>query len=321
MAKRSSQNPGSNRERKLNALRTELRSYLLPTVVPTDAVIREIERFLARWGDKPAIPRLVSNQLAKHFVSKWPFAGTKSVEPLIEAEIHALLTQSAITPAIAKHVAARLTTTWRFASNEALDRLIKDRPELLDQAVSASARDELDHLIKMWRGLPRSKRKRTKPSSDQERSQRQRKSKNRYESRRREYRDASIEEEFGRLLPNPFIPNSFVPSTGPCLDILFSGGDVRMAGCVNSLENLFGVDRHRFPKSLSPTRRGRNAVYDLVAFMECLIHLLKKRDGGTQWLPERRKRELVLAGIIERARRFSLELAGILAKKLRPYRS
>jgi hypothetical protein len=92
MKKRLSQNPASNRERKLNALRTELRSYLLPTIVPTDTVIREIERFLARWGDKPAIRRLVANQLAKHLVSKWPFASTKSLAPLIENEIHALLT-------------------------------------------------------------------------------------------------------------------------------------------------------------------------------------------------------------------------------------
>jgi hypothetical protein len=218
-------------------------------------------------------------------------------------------------------MAERLTSKWRFASIETINRLIENRPELLDQAASASARDELDCLIKMRRGLPRSKRRRAKPSSDQERSQGQRKSKNRYESRRREYRDALIEEEFGTLLPNAFIQNSFVPSTGPCLDILFSGGDVRMAGCVDSLENLFGVDRHRFPKSLPRSRRGRNAVYDLVAFVECLIHLLKNRDDGTQWLPEPTKRELVLDGIIERARRFSPELAGILAKELRPYRS
>ena len=164
MAKQSPQN-GLESDRKLNALRTELRSQLLPTIVRTDAVVREIERFLVRWGDKPAIRRLVANQLAKHLVAKWPFASTKSVETLIETEIRALLAQGSITSAVAKDVAERLTTKWRFASIEAIERLIENRPELLDQATSASARDELDRLIKMLPGLPRSKQRRRKPSS------------------------------------------------------------------------------------------------------------------------------------------------------------
>jgi len=92
-----------------------------------------------------------------------------------------------------------------------------------------------------------------------------------------------------------------------------------MAGAVESLENLFGEDRHRFPKSLSHKRSGRGVVYDLDAFIECLIHLLANRDGGQEWLPEPRQRDLVLKGMIERAYRYSPEIGHTLAEKLRPY--
>jgi hypothetical protein len=238
--------------------------------------------------------------------------------------LHKLLGESTRNVNVAHNLATHLMGKYSVSQRKkgALNWLIALHADDLKKFLTANSIKDLMSFLETGGQLPKPKKKpRRKPQTEAERAQRRKKSKNRYEQRRREYRDGLIIEQFGTQLPNAFNQYSFGPSTGPCLDILFSGGDVRMAGCVNSLENLFGVDRHRFPKSLSPTRRGRNAVYDLVAFMECLIHLLKKRDGGTQWLPERRKRELVLAGIIERARRFSLELAGILAKKLRPYRS
>jgi len=92
-----------------------------------------------------------------------------------------------------------------------------------------------------------------------------------------------------------------------------------MAGHADSLENLFGEDRHRFPKSLRHERSGRTKVYYLDAFLECIIDLLANRGGKEQWLNERRQRRLVLSGIIRRARRFSSEIGKMLAEKLRPY--
>jgi hypothetical protein len=92
-----------------------------------------------------------------------------------------------------------------------------------------------------------------------------------------------------------------------------------MAGHKNSFENLFGEDRHRFPKSLRHERSGRTKVYYLDAFIECLIHLLENRDGHQQWLPEPAQRELVLKGIIERAHRYFPEIGYMLAEKLRQY--
>jgi hypothetical protein len=94
-----------------------------------------------------------------------------------------------------------------------------------------------------------------------------------------------------------------------------------MCGDWDSLENLFGVDRHRFPKSLPRKRSGRNQVYDLDAFVKCLTYLLKNRRGAQQWLPEPAQRELVLRGIIERAHRFSSKGAHMLAGNLRLYLS
>jgi len=321
VAKRLPQNPGSNHERKLNALRTELRSYLLPTIVPTNAVIREIERFLVQWRNKPSISRLVANQLAKHLVSQWPFASTKSVEPLIEAEIRALLTQGDISPAVAKHMAERLTTKWRFASIDAIDRVIENRPELLDQTVIASARDEVERLIKMLPNLPRPKQRRKKPSSDQERSQRIAKSKKRYD-RHRTYKATGvglIEREFGehRLsLSNPFPAD---PPSGPCLDSLLAGGGVKMSRDLYSMEDLFGFDRHKFPKSIICVRRGRSVFYDLRGLMQCMVAFLGEKRPERNWLPEPVRRQRVLTGVIKRAQDVaSEEVAEFVRRKLQP---
>jgi len=169
--------------------------------------------------------------------------------------------------------------------------------------------------------LPRTtKTRRRKPQTATERAQLQKEAKSRHDSLRREYRVGLIVKQFGTspryslLVP----PLKFVPEN-PCLDILFSGGAVRMCGCWESLENLFGVDRHRLPRSLPRKSSGRNVLYGLDAFVQCLIHLLENRDGGQQWLSEPAQRELVLRGIIERAYRFSSEAADMLARKLRRY--
>ena len=94
-----------------------------------------------------------------------------------------------------------------------------------------------------------------------------------------------------------------------------------MCGDWDSLENLFGVDRHRFPKSLPSKRRGREVVYALDAAVECMIHLLTNPDGYPQWLPEPNRRKIVLKEIIKRARSFSSDLANTVVGKLHPYLS
>ena len=94
-----------------------------------------------------------------------------------------------------------------------------------------------------------------------------------------------------------------------------------MAGAWNSFENLFGEDRHRFPKSLRHKRSGRTNLYYLDAFIDCLIHLLTNRNGHEQWLREPTQRNLVLTGLIEEAYRYSGEIGDLLAEKIRPYLS
>jgi hypothetical protein len=241
VAKRLPRNQRSNIERELELLRTELRQCLLPTLIRSDAVTREIEKFLVRWGDKPPIRRLIAKQLATHLASKWPFASTRSVEPSIETEVHEVLAQSEITPAIAKKIAERLMDKWAFVSVESIERVIQNRPELLDQAFSASTHDEMQHLLKVLPNLLSSRRKRTKPSSNQERAERIAKSKRRYD-RHRPYKQTtigSIEREFGEpqfLLTDPLGTD---PPWGPCLDSLINGAEVKMSGEIDSLKTLF----------------------------------------------------------------------------------
>jgi hypothetical protein len=93
-----------------------------------------------------------------------------------------------------------------------------------------------------------------------------------------------------------------------------------MAAQAGSLEDLFGMDRKRFPKRLTGERSGVNVVYYLDAFIKCMIHLLANLDVKEPWLPEGVQRHLVLTGIIARARQFSSEIADTLTEKLRPYR-
>jgi hypothetical protein len=230
-----------------------------------------------------------------------------------------------------------LPTIWRFYLKQKysvtnrksgkLQHLIKHHAEDLGNFLGEIFSKDLQVLAENLskRGgyrRPGSKKKtRVKPQTEAERGRRLKDSKNRYEELRREYRDGLIEEQFGRQQITTLDPSLASRPTGACLDILFSGGTVKMCGCSDSLENLFGVDRHRFPKSLPRERSGRTVVYRLDAFQQCLIHLLENRSDGEQWPREPSLRELVLRGIIERAHRFSSEAADMLAGKLRPFLS
>jgi hypothetical protein len=164
------------------------------------------------------------------------------------------------------------------------------------------------------------KRTRAKPATEKERLENLKVSKNKYERGRRGLREGLIEQQFGgRPAFNALDPRSPLPPTGPCLDKLLHGGAVRMAGDVDSLENLLGMDRHRFPKSLPRERRGRNLFYNLSALVKCMTALLEDQ----QWLTDPRHRKQVLTGVIERAHKQSPlpEIADFLTHMLHPYLS
>lgn len=80
-----------------------------------------------------------------------------------------------------------------------------------------------------------------------------------------------------------------------------------MSGRGSSLENLFGLDRHRFPKRLPTVRIGRQIEYPLIAVVRCMVALLA--DEKRPWLADPKLRNTVLRAIIERAAEKSSELA------------
>jgi phenylpyruvate tautomerase PptA (4-oxalocrotonate tautomerase family) len=204
--------------------------------------------------------------------------------------LHKLLGESTRNVNVAHNLATYLMGKYSVSPRKkgALNWLIALHANDLKEFLSASSIKDLLSFLKTRGQLPKPKKKpRRKAITQTERMQRRKKSKNRYEQRRREYREGLIIKQFGKFPRFQALdPHSRTSPEGPCLDLLFSGGAIRKAGHWDSLENLFDVDRHRFPKSLSHKRRGSNVVYSLDAFVQCLIHLLANRDGGKQWLPE-----------------------------------
>ncbi len=224
---------------------------------------------------------------------------------------------------LANNLAAYLTQKYSVSSRKAgeLCRLIEHHSDDLDTFLQNMSHKEyrwlVDNLDKL--ALTNKKPPRVRPQTEAEAAQRRKKSKDWYERRRRRYREGLIIKQFGRPPTVSLVDLSYVPEESPCLDILFKGGGIRMAGEWYSLENLFGQDRHRFPKPLRHEPSGRTKLYYLNAFTECLIFLVANRDGGKQWLPEGPQREHVLKGIIERAHRFSSKMGEKLGEKLRPF--
>jgi len=322
MPKRRPRHPGSNTERELNALRSDLQEQLLPSVVRLESVACEIARFLIQWGKKPQIRPLVAKQLAKHLVAKWPFASTKFVELAIQNELHDLLPETNVMLADATKIAERLRTHWCFVSIDAINRLIENQPRLLNDAVSASTRDEMERFFKTLPDGWKSRPKRVKPASDEERSQRTATSKRRYD-RGRAYEPKAIgliESEFGELRFSWTDPFGEETPSGPCLDAVLTGGEVKMAGDVYCLQSLFGFDRHWFPKSLVRNRRGRWVFYHLDSIMQCMLFFLDEKRSKRSWLQERSLRQRVLTGVIRRAEVVgSSEVAALVRQRLEPY--
>ena len=93
-----------------------------------------------------------------------------------------------------------------------------------------------------------------------------------------------------------------------CLDGIFMGYGVTM----ESLEILFGMERHRFPKGLSSVRDGRKIWYSAFAVVKIMDALLGEKllepkpqaRGGSErklWPSEPDSRKRVLMGIANRA--------------------
>jgi hypothetical protein len=232
--------------------------------------------------------------------------------------------KSARNPNVANNLAAYLTQKYSVSDRKTgeLRSLIERYPEELAAFLDRITFKKIQLFLKTVDQLPPTKKKpRVKAKTEAEAGQRRKKSKKRYEQRRREFREGLIIEQFGKSPRSQALDldSRRLPEGQGCLDIFFRGDAIRMGGHWDSLENLFGVDRHRFSDSLPRKRRGRNVVYYLDAFIEGLIHLLANRDGNQQWPPEPTQRELVLRGIIKRAYRFSPKIGDMLAEKLRPY--
>ena len=92
----------------------------------------------------------------------------------------------------------------------------------------------------------------------------------------------------------------------------------------DSLQKLFGIDRHKLPESLPSVRRGRERsrerLYNLKGVMECMSRALADERPGHRWLPDETRRRIVLTGIISRAHRVgSVKVAKAVEKILRPH--
>jgi hypothetical protein len=295
-------------------LKSELYKKLRPEVdLPTLA--HDIADFLDKPAGKSARGKDFANILAAYLAQKYSVTDRKS------GELHLLIERHS------DHLAAFLDEI-SFKETQAFvrTRAGPPQPTSLKELVQALLKtpDELppseNKILPAENDPPRRKRKcRPRPKTETERSRRRNEAKREYERRRNEYRRGLIVNQFGTYPFPTLYPNERTPPEGACLDVLLSGGAVSNAAHAGSLEDLFGIDRHRFPKPRARERRGRNVVYGLAAFLECMIHLLANRDGKEQWLPEGPQRDLVLTGIIARARRYSPEGGHMVAEKLGPY--
>jgi hypothetical protein len=240
----------------------------------------------------------------------------------IEQVLKSLGKQRNTREAIARQVASALAPRLRRVS-QALERLIVNRPAELAAALEASEIDDMRRFAEFLSTLPKPKQTRAKQLSEEERRKNRNASKNRYEStkRRRFSREAIgwIEQHFAindsrvSLLHHLNQPEP----TGPCLDALLNLNAVPMSGAVYCLESLFGVDRHKLPKSLPHIRSGQRILYDIRALVKCILARLESGE----WLTDPDHRKLVLSGIIQRAKSFGADpmIALFLERTFHPY--
>jgi hypothetical protein len=272
-----------NRREKLRvaAIKRALRSKL-PQPVDESQTADEIEKYLFKHFETvPAKPKLARG-VASHLSGQFLVTG-KRVLGWLQCIIE-------IYPEELKHLSDR-------ASLESVMRLLR-AGKLPNSPVA--------HVPRKFWG----------PTTRIERKQR---SKNRYEFKRKGHREGLIEQQFGGFVFRQSALGEVLHASRKfdCLDELFEGKTIKMSGRGPSLENLFGLDRHRFPKKLPTVRTGREIEYTLVAVVQCMVALLA--DEKRPWLPDRKIRNTILRGIIEQAREKSGELASILQEKFQMF--
>ena len=161
--------------------------------------------------------------------------------------------------------------------------------------------------------------RRTNVESEADRLVNKRAAKKKYDVKReRVISPGRIEREFG-----DGYGFMFLGGVGPepwayadCLDSIFSGQGVHMAGCDGSFVDLFGVGRKRMPKTLQGKGAGRARLYYHGALLEVMVYLLSKQ----RWLPNDQIRDRVLTGVLQRAQRnASPEIAREFASALAPF--
>jgi hypothetical protein len=273
----------ANRSQKIRAaaIKRALRAQL-PQPLAESQIADEIERYLFRHFETvPGKPKLARG-LASHLSGQFLVTGKRFLgwlQCIIE-----------IYPEELKHLSDR-------AGLESLLRLAR-AGKLPDSPVAHVPR-------KFWGPTTRIKRRQ--------------RSKNRYEFKRKSYREGLIAQQFGGFLFHQSALGAVLPASRKCdcLDELFEGKTIKMSGRGSSLQNLFGLDRHQFPKKLPIVRTGREIQYTLVAVIQCMVALLANEKRP--WLPDPKIRNMILRGIIERAREKSGELASALQEKLQRF--
>ena len=82
------------------------------------------------------------------------------------------------------------------------------------------------------------------------------------------------------------------------------------------MKSLFGMGRKSLPRRLPSRRHGRTILYDYRALLMCM-HLLLHAD---RWLKDLKRRQVVLSGVIQRARSVALpHIAAASEETLTPY--
>ena len=164
------------------------------------------------------------------------------------------------------------------------------------------------------------KKVRRKTNTQKERVLRSKQAKNRYEHLERSYirKPGAIEREFSA----PSGLGSLYPLlvTGLCLDKIFHGGRYKMSGAVDSLQWLFGLSRKKLSMARPPITKGREISYDYRAVLACMEALLKQAGPNAYWLPDPARRQIVLTGIVFRARQEAKpRIRKAFERKLVPY--
>ena len=209
-------------------------------------------------------------------------------------------------PKLARGVASHLSGQFLITGKRALgwlECIIEIYPEEIERLSSQAGIEALMRLARAGK-LPNSPvahvpRKFWGPTT---RIQKKQQSKNRYDFKRKGYREGLIEQQFGGFVFRQAALGEPLHARRKCdcLDELFEGKTIKMLRTRVFSRNLFGLDRHRFPKKLPTVRTGREVEYTLVAVVQCMVALRADEESGRG--PTHLKiRNTILCGIIERA--------------------